>query len=55
MRGDLLASSAASADAATERYEEHKRQFLGIARSCAAAGITFIPMVVEAHSGGWGK
>ena len=55
LRGDLLAASAAAPSAAAERYEEQKRFFLDTERSCAAAGITFIPMVVEAHGGGWGK
>ena len=55
MRADLLTASAASASAATDRYEEVKRQHLGTARSCADVGVTFIPMVVEAHGGGWGR
>lgn len=54
MRADLLASSAASTSAATERYEEFKRKHLDTARSCAEQGIIFIPIVVESHGGGWG-
>ena len=55
LRTDLLAASAASPSAATERYEEFKRQDLDTERQCAAQGLTFIPMVVEAHGGGWGR
>jgi hypothetical protein len=55
LRTDLLAASAANPETAAERYEEQKRQFLDTARGCAAAGITFIPMVAEAHGGSWGK
>ena len=55
LRGDLLAASAAAPGAAAERYEGQKRLFLDAARSCGAAGITFIPMVMEAHGGSWGK
>ena len=51
----MLAASAAAPGAAAERYEEHKRQFLDTERTCGAAGIAFIPMVIEAHGGGWGK
>ena len=55
LRADLLHDSAASAATATERYEGVKRQHLDTARACAEVGITFIPMVVEAHGGGWGR
>ena len=55
LRADLLAASAASSSAATERYEEFKRQHQDTARLCAAQGFTFLPMVVEAHGGGWGR
>ena len=55
MRADLLAASATAPQTAVERYEEQKRQFLDTAQACSAAGVTFIPMVVEAHGGGWGQ
>ena len=55
LRADLLGASAASPSAATERYEEFKRQHLDTERQCSEQGITFIPMVIEAHGGGWGR
>jgi len=55
LRADLLAASAASSSAPTERYEEFKRQHQDTARQCAEQGFTFLPMVVEAHGGGWGR
>ena len=54
MRSDLLVHSAASCTAATERYEERKREHQKTAERCSEQGITFIPMVLEAHAGGWG-
>ena len=57
LRADLLATSAAEGggDAAATRYEEQKRLHLDTARCCSEAGLTFIPMVCEAHGGGWGR
>ena len=55
LRADLLVHTVADASAALDRYEEHKRQHLDTARACRDADITFIPMVVEAHGGGWGS
>ena len=54
LRADLLAESAASPSAALERYEEAKRQHQDTQRRCQAEGLTFLPLVVEAHGGGWG-
>ena len=35
-------------------YEAVKNAFKNTAAHCASEGITFIPMVAEAHSGAWG-
>ena len=35
-------------------YEEFKRSYQNTDQMCANNGITFVPMVFEAHSGGWG-
>ena len=36
-----------------QRYEHLKRSFKGTAQSCEAQGFDFVPMVFEAHGGGW--
>ena len=36
------------------QYEDFKRNHLDTARLCTEEGITFVPMVVEAHGGMWG-
>ena len=54
LRSGLIASSAASAASAAEHYEEVKRRHLDTARCCSEVGLAFVPMVVEAHGGGWG-
>ena len=42
-------------------YEDFKREFRAqgdtesTERQCANQGFRFVPMVLEAHSGGWGK
>jgi len=40
--------------AATTQYEDHKRQHNNTELDCQAAGISFIPMVMEADGGAWG-
>ena len=55
LRADLLVASAAEGggDAAATRYEEQKRLHQDTARCCSEAGLSFIPMVCEAHGGSW--
>ena len=36
-----------------QRYEDMKRWFKDTSQSCEASGFKFVPMVVEAHGGGW--
>ena len=40
--------------ACTKDYEDFKRTHLNTEVACQEEGITFIPMVCEAHGGGWG-
>ena len=35
-------------------YEDYKSSYLNTSQICAENGITFVPMIIEAHSGGWG-
>ena len=42
-------------DAAAVRYEDHKRSHQDTHLQCQGQGINFLPMVVEAVGGGWGK
>jgi len=55
LRVDLQAQAASSADAVTARYEDAKCGHKDTQAECQAQGITFIPMVMEAVGGGWGK
>ena len=54
LRTDLLEQTAADGLSCLRSYEHSKNSFLDTAAHCASEGITFIPMVVEAHSGAWG-
>ena len=50
-----LRADAAITDGITSRYEDLKCSHQDTRAECAAQGITFLPMVVEAVGGGWGK
>ena len=54
MRTDMLASSAANGAAAAIAYEQVKRSFLDTESRCREEGLSFVPIVMEAHSGTWG-
>ena len=54
LRADLLAQSANDPAAAVVQYEGFKEGYLDTKTACAAEGIHFIPMVVDACGGGWG-
>ena len=54
LRTEELHASALDAGRCTQAYEDVKRQYLDTASQCSEAGLQFIPMVVEAHGGGWG-
>ena len=53
MRADVIPEAASSPELVFERYNRLKREFKGTAEACDTAGFTFVPMVIEAHSGGW--
>ena len=61
LRADTLRDSATSPDCVLSSYEDFKKSFkapgdeVATGELCAGAGLTFIPMVIESHSGGWGK
>ena len=55
MRLDVIASTVSDPDAALTQYEDFKCSFKDTKAQCSAQGITFIPMVMEAVGGGWGK
>jgi hypothetical protein len=53
MRGDLLRQTAETPEAIFAIYDRQKREHLNTGQQCQAAGFNFIPMVLEAHAGGW--
>ena len=54
MRSDIVDRSAEDGSASTKAYEEFKRTYMNTEDACREEGITFIPMICEAHGGGWG-
>ena len=54
LRTDVVERVANSGSVAVQEYEERKRSHLNTANLCANEGFSFIPLVVEAHGGGWG-
>ena len=54
LHADLLEQTAADGLSCLRSYENIKNSFMDTAAHCASEGLTFIPMVVEAHSGAWG-
>ena len=55
MRLDALAGPVIDPDSALTRYEDHKCSYLDTKSQCQSQGFNFIPMVIEAVGGGWGK
>ena len=55
LRMDLQAAAALGPDAVTSRYEDFKCSHQDTRQECHAQGMSFIPMVVEAVGGAWGK
>ena len=51
---DLLDQTVADGSSCLTSYEQYKNSYLDTANHCASEGISFLPMVVEAHSGAWG-
>ena len=54
LRTDLLQETVSVASSCLTSYEHFKNSFMDTASLCASEGISFVPMVVEAHSGAWG-
>ena len=55
LQADMVDRSSEDAAAATTSYEDLKRSHLDTENKCRDDGLTFIPIVVEADGGGWGK
>ena len=52
---DALADAVHDRDNILTRYEDFKCSFKDTKSLCNSQGISFIPMVMEAVGGGWGK
>ena len=61
LRTDRLQLAGSCPETVLTEYEEFKRSFQPVgdtattADLCKRAGLVFTPMVIEAHSGGWGR
>jgi len=55
LRDSIVHESARDGSAVVTQYEDFKCQTLNTASLCADEGIKFIPVVAEAHGGGWGR
>ena len=55
LRNSAISDSVRGPDAALTRYEDFKCSHQDTKAQCQSQGITFIPMVMEAVGGGWGK
>ena len=55
LRDSVVQDSAHDSSAVVTQYEDFKCQYLNTASLCADEGIKFIPVVAEAHGGGWGR
>ena len=55
LRPDVISQSTSESDAALLRYEDFKCSYKDTRDQCQQEGITFVPMVMEASGGGWGK
>ena len=52
---DALGDSLLGPETLTPRYEDVNEHYQDTKQQCSDQGITFIPMVMEAVGGGWGK
>ena len=53
MQSLVFRSAAAQPEVVFQRYEQMKREYKSTARICTDAGFHFVPLVYEAHAGGW--
>jgi len=55
LRLGVMAQSLRDPSAALTSYEHFNCSHRETERQCRDQGITFVPMIIEAHGGGWGK
>jgi hypothetical protein len=55
MQAGLFREASRSPELVFERYERFKRQHLDTDIVCRSAGFRFVPMIIEAHGGGWSQ
>ena len=55
LREDVLMSSVMDSQAVLTMYEDFKESFKSTSTQCQQSGLSFIPMIMEASGGGWGK
>jgi hypothetical protein len=55
MQASLFREASRSPELVFERYERFKRQHLDTDTACRSAGFRFVPMIIEAHGGGWSQ
>ena len=55
LRNDLLEQTAADGSSCLTQYENFRNTYLDTAKQCREEGIDFVLMVMEAHSGAWGR
>jgi len=55
LRDDVLLSSVMDREAVLTNYEDFKENFKSTSTQCQQSGLSFIPMIMEASGGGWGK
>ena len=54
LRSDRVEHVAAGTADILEEYADLKRNYKGTSIKCRDQGIQFLPLVIEAHGGGWG-
>ena len=54
LRADRVARAREGGEAIADDYAATKRAHLDTEQKCVAAGFSFVPIVFEAHGGGWG-
>ena len=55
LRDDVLLSSVTDRQVVLTNYEDFKENFKSTSTQCQQSGLSFIPMIMEASGGGWGK
>ncbi len=53
MRTELLREASTTPELVFQRYEQRKKEYQDTAQQCEQAGLRFVPMIAEAHSGSW--